>query len=382
MLMVWHKVIHDMVREGGRLLSIIPWRGSLKPNSHLSVCSQLIGKRRASYRTVGVLAAIYLSCAAALAEVEEVSPDFGGSNNSISTIFNGLEIDLFANSYDDLSEKDINNFHLDENIIPSTVWSLRGRFESHIPTEPGARFESIYSWSRTAADLWSGNNIYSPEDLLPLPPPQFQVASCGGSHAERKDLDYCSKDDAVRNKEADLASSSKSSSDDDNTVQNADSNDTSSGEVSSSSANIQSTSFSSMPAFISNSLSYSDLTLLDPCGSASASCAIIQIDPSETPVDSLAAASPTSPVLFPDITSPDITSPDVTSPDVTTHNPITHVDDPGLGSDLPLVTPQPLKPIPEASTWVMTITGFGIMVFVCRKKRRPRINAISIIDEV
>ena len=51
------------------------------------------------------------------------------------------------------------------------------------------------------------------------------------------------------------------------------------------------------------------------------------------------------------------------------------------GPSLPPVFPsQPLKPIPEASTWVMTIIGFSIMAFAFGKKRRSRINPISIID--
>jgi hypothetical protein len=384
MLRVWHKVISDVVRDGGQLLSIIPRFESLEPVPHLSGCSRLISKRRALCGTVGVLVGIYLNSTAALAEVEEVTPDLGGSSNSISTLPSGLEIELLTDGYDDISDKDISKFRLDDNLIPATVWSLHGNnvthldriqdgLESQIYTGSGAHFESPYSWIRTATALWSGNSTYTPGDLLLLPPPQFQVASCGGSHAERRDLDYCSKGNIVVSEETDPTSSSETSVSGDNTVQNTSNGITSARDISSSSANTQSTSFSSMPAFISNPLSYGDLTLLGPCGGVSASCTIINIDPPEVPVDSLAPGSPTSPVP----------SPDVTSPDITTPNPITHVDDPGLGSDLPLVfTPQPLKPIPEAPTWVMTITGFGIMVFVFRKKRRPRINSISIIDEV
>ena len=96
MLKVWHKVIYDVVRDGGQLLSIIPRFGSSEPVPRLSGSSRLIGKRRALYGTVGVLVGIYLNSTAALAEVEEVSPDLVGSSNSISP--SGLEIELLTDA--------------------------------------------------------------------------------------------------------------------------------------------------------------------------------------------------------------------------------------------------------------------------------------------
>jgi hypothetical protein len=131
---------------------------------------------------------------------------------------------------------------------------------------------------------------------------------------------------------------------------------------------------------------YGELTSLGPCGGVSASCATIHMDPPETPGDSPAPGSPTPPIdgLTPAVGAPypEVPTPEVPTPEGPTPGPITYVDDPWLGSGLPPVfIPQPLKPIPEAPTWVMTIAGFGIMVFVFRKKRRPRINPVSIIDE-
>ena len=73
----------------------------------------------------------------------------------------------------------------------------------------------------------------------------------------------------------------------------------------------------------------------------------------------------TAPTEYP--TAP-IDSP--TPPDLPPPTPVISVGDPGPVSEpLPISTP-PLvaSPVPETSTWIMMMIGFGIMVVACRKR--------------
>ena len=169
---------------------------------------------------------IYLNSTAALAEVEEVSKDLGRPSNSISTLPSDLSIELLMDNYDNISDKDVDKFHLDEDIIPETVWSLhnngpvhldriRDGVRSQIYTGSDAHFESPILWTGTAIALWGGANVFTSAGLLPLPPPQFQVASCGGSHVEQRDLDHCSIREVLIRKVSEQEALSGVDSDDD-----------------------------------------------------------------------------------------------------------------------------------------------------------------------
>jgi hypothetical protein len=390
MLRLWHKVICDAVRDGDRMPPIIPCFGILERVPYLGRGSRLIPRRRAFYGIVGSLIGIYLNSIAALAEVEEVSKDLGESSSSISTLPSSLSIDLSGDNYDNISDKGLVKFHLDDDNIPETVWSIRnnsqihlGRIrdgvESSIDTGTGVHFDSQNSWIRTSFALWIGNSIYTSGGLLSAPPLQFQVASCGGSHAERRDLDYCSMGDDVLRQEIEQQSLSDPN-DGNTTLENANNNVSSSKGVSSSSnANDQSTPSLSTPTLVANPQLQGGLIALDPCDGTSGGCVIVLgvtpidlpiVDSSPPLIDDL---PPTIDVLAPpiDVLAPPI---DVLAPPII---PVSVVTNPGPS---PLFPPQILKPIPEASTWVMTITGFSIIAFTFRKRRRPRINPISIID--
>jgi hypothetical protein len=130
------------------------------------------------------------------------------------------------------------------------------------------------------------------------------------------------------------------------------------------------------------------LIALDQCDGAGV-CAIVDIGLPATPIDLPTIDSQAPPID--DLTPPiDVLAApiDVLAPPINLALPVappptqlTFLDNPEPGPDLaPVFMPPPLKPIPEASTWVMTIIGFGIMIFVFMKKRQPRINPISIID--
>jgi hypothetical protein len=407
MLRLWHKVICDAMRGGDQMLPIIPCFGILEQVPYLRGSSRLTHRRRALCGIVGSLIGIYLNSTAALAEVEEVSKDLVGSSNSISTLPSGLSIDLLVDDYDIISDKDVVKFHLDEGLVPEAVWSLhnnsqvhldriRDGVESFIDTGTGAHFDSQNSWIRTALGLWIGNSIYASGGLLPVPPLQFQVASCGGSHAEHRDLDYCSIRDELLRQEIEQQNLSDPN-DGNTTLEDANNNVTSPKDTSSSfDANDQSTPSLSTPTPLANSPPHGGLIALDPCDGSSGVCAIVDVGLPVTPIDLPAVDSPppliddlapTIDVLAPPIgvlTLPIgvLTSPtNLLLPVAPSPTQVTFLNSPEPESGLPpLFTPQPVKPIPEASTWIMTITGFSIIAFTFRKKRRPRLYPISIID--
>jgi hypothetical protein len=164
------------------------------------------------------------------------------------------------------------------------------------------------------------------------------------------------------------------------TLENANNNVVSPKDASSSSnANDQSTPSLTTPTPVANPLPHGGLIALDPCGGASGVCAIVDLGLAVTPTDLPIVDTPPLPI---DVLAPPI---DVLAPPIDVLAPppaqVTVLDNPEPESGLPpIFTPQPLTPIPEASTWVMTITGFSIIAFTFRKRRRPRINPISIID--
>jgi hypothetical protein len=309
--------------------------------------------------------------------------------------------------YDRIPDKDVVKFHLDEDLVPEAVWSLhnnspvhlgriRDGVETFIDTGTGAHFDSPSSWIRTSFALWIGNNTYTSGGLLPVPLLQFQVASCGGSHAERRDLDYCSIRDGVLRQE--IEQQSLSDANDGNTkLEDANNNVISPNDVSSSSnANDQATPSLSTPTSVANPPPNGGLIALDPCGGASGVCAIVDVGLPVAPIDLPIVDSPPPPIddLAPtiDVLAPPI---DVLTPPigvlapptnlplpVAPHPiPVTVLENPEPGAGLPPpFTPPPVTPIPEASTWVMMITGFSIIAFTFRKKRRARVNPISIID--
>ena len=412
MLRLRRQVICDAMRDGDQMLRVIPRFGKLEQTQYLGPSRRLIYNDRALYSLVGGLVGIYLNSTAALAEVEEVSEDLGRSNSGISTLASGLSIEPLIDNYDNISDKDVANYHLDEDIIPEAVWNIhkskpihldriRDGVESQIYTGSDAHFESPTPWTGTAFTLWNANSIYESAGLLPFHPLQFQVASCGGSQAEHKDLDYCSvRGEDIFLQKAVLASLSGV---DDGTSDNVGDASASSVNSGSSSNNNQSTSatgnqyVTSSPTLdaTENTLSQGALVSLEQCGGASGVCAIVDIDLPGTPVDLPATdvLAPATDVLAPatDVLPPatDVLAPPIVvlAPPINLPLPvapppaqITLLDDPGPESDLaPVFTPSPLKPIPEASTWVMTIIGFGSMVILYGMDNLRRIKQVVVI---
>ena len=383
MLRLWRQVICDVTRDGVQMLPIIPCFRILEQVSDHGWSSRVIHNRRAFYGIVGGL--IYLNSAAALAEVEEVNKDLGRSSNSVSILPSDVSIEFLIENYENISDENAVEHHLDEDIIPETVWSLhsnnpvhldriRDGVEAQIYTGPDAESEGPILWSRTATALWNVNSVYTYPNVLYLPPLPFQVASCGGGHAEREDLDHCSiRAGDIFRQEAEKENSSDADSD--NNTLGKDSNNTilSIDAASSSNTNNQSTPSLSAPGPISNPLSNRNLIVLDQCDGARV-CATVDIDLSATPIDLPIIGSVAPPI---DDLAPPI---DDLAPSVSPPPQITFLDSPEPEPDLPLVfIPSPLKPIPEASTWVMIMIGFGAMIMLRGGSDLLRIKRILVI---
>ena len=366
---------------------------SLELRSQLSVRN----KSRAFLGIVVAVVGIYTCLPFALAEEEDTSQDAGMPDSRMAAISrdtttklsigdlidedNYRYISTINNSFDDteperLGTKGYAFSHpafppskFDNVLIPETVWSLdasTGAHLDHISGGPGSDIYRVFGGSLRDNGFWFGDILHSLANKnggasgLLVVPPGFQVASCGGSSAERGDLDYCNKMKLITYLSSDPPKQSAS----DTATQAASNNALSSSDGPASDLSVQPFTAPSTP---------NTAPLTPAIGYAYLLPGTILIDPLETPVDAPGPVAPPIDVLAPPI--------DLPNPEAPPPGPIVYVDGPGPVSDLPPVfTPQPLKPIPEASTWVMTTTGFSIMFFIFRKKRRLRINPISIID--
>ena len=396
----------------GRGILVASSLSSLKPLSHLNGRSRsnFSSKARVFFGVIGVFAGTsYYS--SALAEVEEETNKLGYSIPTISdNILTNLLIDSYAEEYvtrymsiPDSSHNDadlvlpdaktytssqpafISSTNLqgfDDLFIPNTVWSLdasTGAHVNYISKEPNSDINTVfgggkefnYFWIGAISGSWANNNTEKASGLF-LTPIILQVASCGGSSVEHRDLDYCNNEKLAANQPSDSPLKSEQSNSNSST-QSASNNVLSSNEAPASNLTDQPITAPLTHAIADQSLLHGALSVLGPCD-VSASCAGVVIDSLETPVDAPALDPPP---LIGDLT-PSI---DLPYPEPPAPSPIVYVDDPGPVSDLaPVFTPQPLKPIPEASTWVMTVIGFSIMAFLFSKKRRRRVNPISIVD--
>ena len=186
--------------------------------------------------------------------------------------------------------------------------------------------------------------------------PQFQVANCGGSSAERSNLDYCNNlntNDENR-KLVDINSNNT-------TTQNANINANMigvppNGTSAASGDNARNATSLRSPS-ADNPLVQDNLTFLAQCDGVSVPCAIISIDRPATLSDSPTPGS--LPFDYPPTPFATPGSPVSSPPGVPPPSPVVSVDDRGLDSDLsPIFTPPPVASVPEASTWVMTIVGY------------------------
>jgi hypothetical protein len=249
-------------------------------------------------------------------------------------------------------------------------------------------------WATEIIGLWTKNNLDRASGILPLPPLNFQVASCGGNAAEGKDLQYCNISYLSLNVQAEGRKTIGINNRNDTVIATS-----SGGGTVATPTSIQENQADTvhdlsplMPVTANHFVLQGDLTNLsmlpDQCYDVFASCATLpadKINPPTAPIDTPIApidapiapidapitpiASPIAPIASPiaPIASP--TDPvDPAPPDLLPPNPEISVDDPGPVSDLlPIFTPLPIaSSVPEPPTGVMIMIGFGIMVLVCR----------------
>jgi len=335
---------------------------------------ELMCGTRTFFRVIGVAVGIGVSSSSTLAEVEEaVSQDGSKSDYSDSALSHNLIVNLLVNNIenqlDEYSTKpNILNSGTDlilhnsfgDVFIPAAVWGLDVSAGAHLDrgsSEIGSESDAALGGRQKNADFWTAvvpnllidNNTDMTSDVSQFLPLSLQVASCGGNAVEHGDLDYCNSSSAEL-----FDNSGRVNNNGTVSVQNTSSNVTSSGTFSAYNLENQSNTAPITPLApitppIVNNLvpqgNVIDLSALsEPCDDISASCGTIAINPPTTPTD-----PPTTPIDYP-TTPPDLQP----------------TGDPGP-TPQPTFTPPPVaSTVPETSTWIMTIVGFGIIALASR----------------
>ncbi len=371
---------------GGQMHIRIPRLGLFELPRRLSAGSPLqpICELRALLCIAGIVIGVSGNSSSALAEVEEATSQDGyASGYNQSTVMDDLIVNLVGNDDNitggvDSSYSVFNNPYDEDEFrrynTDNTNTAAGHRVKLDSPANPDDVFIPAVIWN---LDVSTGVNLdhissefgsdlgilLEPSDAIRFSPLQFQVASCGGNAAEFRDLEYCGNTYGTTNQSAD---DSKETGQDNSSATVTAANNSSDTAIGSSNPSTPSLSTPSreiqpdtvydlsplMPANVNNFAVQVDPTVVstlpDQCDDTSASCTTTQINPPAAPVD-----DPTAP--------PGLQPPD----------PVISIGDPGPVSDpLPIFTPPPVaSSIPETSTEVMTMIGFGIMVLASRGKR-------------
>jgi hypothetical protein len=235
----------------------------------------------------------------------------------------------------------------------------------------GTKVGNTDFWTRTILGLQNDKDRIS--DLM-VTLSLFQVASCGGNAPERRDLDRCDYRFSKTDQISDAPKGPIQANGDDTAISSNNNNSEPANGLNNGSTTGPATPDGRLNTVRNLSPQTNEALFSAPdwrygalaawVGDMTASIddsadSTVPVDASTMPID-----SQTAPIIG--LTLPPDLSPPDTPPYV------------GSGSGWPPLPPS--EPIPEASTWVMTITGFGIMVFVFGKKRRSRTGPISIVD--
>jgi hypothetical protein len=356
---------------------------------------ELSHKMSALLGLLGIFLAAYAYSSSAMAEGEEVSSQGESADGSdIQTVIHRIVNDTIGisdKSVPDLNELDY--YHMNNVHIPDSVWQMDISTEAQLGhgsdelnplpyTIFGARLEHAAFWPGATFDLWITNATNFSTNPL-VPPSLLQVASCGGSSAERSNLDYCD-DSEGKLDEVDTDSKKtehdKSNNDKNNNVsQSSDNSIINSSDVPNAPSPIQNLPFNTNPLPPPKVLT-GDLTDVGQCDSASPLCESIDNQPLPTRND-----------FFPTPQIDDGTVPNNDPPLLTGVQTSSNGDQP---PPLDLSSPPPdtggggdgpapeggQRPIPEAPTWVMASIGFGVLAFLFRKRKNSQKNNISIID--
>jgi hypothetical protein len=266
--------------------------------------------------------------------------------------------------------------------IPAAVWSLdvstgvhldhlSSNFSSGLGTVVGSPRRSPDFWMRLILGLWADKNTDKPSDAI-LSALQFQVASCGGASAEGPDLARCGISNITNQSAGDPKEPMHTNGSDATTASN---NSSSAENVSNNPPTANQASQPGpvrdlsplMPDSVNNFALPGDLmfvSLLDSGVDTFSTAG--QTDQSTAPID-----APPGPDT-PGSDSPG--TPGSDSPG-TPGSPLSGPVSPIIGDQWPVSDlPPPASPIPEASTEVMTMIGFGIMFLASRRRTKDSIK--------
>lgn len=361
--------------------------GLLNPPWRLGTGSlfELIGDVRTTFRAVGIAVGISVRLSSASAEIEEVSDQGYISNYSESAFTHNFVVNLVVNNdrsitvepgnfmdnllygdgrftssttaQRDKSGPSTNQDNFGEALIPEAIWSLDVSTGVHLDRVFGEFGSQIIGY-QDLSDWWTNVIIGSGKDKngniifdSPALPPQFQVASCHDKAIERSNPEYCNISYELTNQYSgdDTQVTGHNNSNDDVVTPDIDLNSIFSP--------IQTSNPSSALIQQTQPLIVHDLSLLAPAGVNSFVLQGHLADRSNPPDQCNDVSAYCATIQF---TIPIVDS--STPPDFS--GPIVPVSDPWPVSD-----PLPAPPaVPETSTWIMMLIGFGIMVAVCRRR--------------
>jgi hypothetical protein len=410
------------------------------PRSGESSRPERLDKRRAFLGLVSLLIGIYVYSSSAVANVEENADQDESNNNFLPpTLSQELTTDFLINNYDDITGEDVakylssiddySNFaksghhelgvpagshhksayptgpnDSDAALIPAAVWSLDSSTGIHLDhmspalgsemnTGRSYQSKSHSHWSKKDLDPWSNDPDGANRDLVTTPQ-VFQVANCGDVSAEHSNLDFCSDYNFKKNQQENNLNQSIINNNNSILETNINSN------LSNESASTLSTTPTPLSTGASvppsnavsfgNYLPQADLTFSIPCDSVSAPCLLTQIEKPETLTNPPVSGSLTTvgddsrpPIDLspPEVLPPGILPPEVLPPDLLPPGQIVFVDNPGLDSDLPPVfNPPSVGSVPETSTWIMTILGFGALASIYGKRNNFSTRQAAIMN--
>jgi hypothetical protein len=306
----------------------------------------------------------------ALAKVEETvsTNDYVLDYNQSSLSFDSTSYpddSNFESKFDgiDLLPKAVSNSSVDLGgvFIPETVWSLStstgvqlDRIPSEIGTDLGEalgnRQTSPDFWTNAILGFWTDKNSYRALGEPPSSSVRLQVASCDSNSAERRNLDFC---------DIEANSIKKSRGSNEETAEDS-GNDHIIALDDSTSATIASNS--------SSASSEEAQPAVEPDASWSMPARYRRVHDWQ-PEWSTAAAGLT-PTIDDSIAVTELPS-----------DPIPPIDDVGPISLQIVINPSPGRPIPETSTGLMMIIGFGMLFLMTRGNtnnyvKRRMINAL------
>jgi hypothetical protein len=329
---------------------------------------------------VFAISIINVNISPVLAMVEEntgqtdLVSDYSQSSFSLGLTDNLNGGEFTRNLYDNdpMRNVEVDSYvNLGDVFIPTTVWSLdvsSGAHLEHIASEAGTDLGGLLGSHRRYADLspnfirgfWTNKN--SNRSLSSV---RLQVANCGGVSRERSDLDFCNFDD--KSTKHDSGSDKEATPDSGNGSINATNNSNDATIASESQSTLSQETQPVVEPGISSPMPAGQVHR----GHRRHAVQTAPINDLTAPINDLPAPINDLPAPIDDPAAPvdDPTDPIVylEPPDSPPSDPVFPIGGPAPPSDpLPILILTPAPPIPETSTEVMMMIGFGIMFLAMR----------------